>query len=79
VRRTTGNRHVERQSCGLVSDFMKKSGSVVGELVGRRNLNQRVVGSNPGEGTARYREQDTLKSTAQDSQNKQNCFRHVYP
>jgi hypothetical protein len=28
--------------------------SVVAEWLGRRTLNQRVVGSNPGEGTARY-------------------------
>jgi hypothetical protein len=53
--------------------------SVVAEWLGRRTLNQRVVGSIPGEGTARYRicEQDTLKSTARGSQNKQNCLRHI--
>jgi hypothetical protein len=28
--------------------------SVVAEWLGRPTLNQRVVGSNPGEGTARY-------------------------
>jgi hypothetical protein len=28
--------------------------SVVAEWLGRRTLNQRVVGSNPGEGTAWY-------------------------
>jgi hypothetical protein len=49
-------------------------------MLGHRTLNQRVVGSNPGEGTAWYLcdcEQDTLKSTARGSQNKQICLRHV--
>jgi hypothetical protein len=35
--------------------------SVVAEWLGRRTLNQRVMGSNPGEGTVWYlTEQDTL-------------------
>jgi hypothetical protein len=50
--------------------------SVVAEWLGRRTLNQRVVGSNPGEGTACIFEQDTLKSTARCSHNKQTCLRH---
>jgi hypothetical protein len=43
----------------------------VAEWLGRRTLNQRVVSSNPGEGTARY------LWAARGSQNKQNCLRHV--
>jgi hypothetical protein len=38
--------------------------SVVAELLRCRTLKQRVVGSNPGEGTGGVFEQDTLKSTA---------------
>jgi hypothetical protein len=49
-------------------------------MVRVRTLNQRVMGSNPGD-TAKARrcicEQDTLKSTARGSQNKQNCLRYV--
>jgi hypothetical protein len=37
---------------------------VVAEWLGPRTLNQRVVGSNPGEGTARYLWAGYLKSTA---------------
>jgi hypothetical protein len=33
---------------------LKPLWSVVAEWLGRRTLNQRVVGSNPGEGTAWY-------------------------
>jgi hypothetical protein len=48
--------------------------SVVAEWLGRRTLNQRVVGSKARRGIC---EQDTLKSTARRIQNKQNCLRHV--
>jgi hypothetical protein len=57
----------------VVSYQARRQWSVVAEWLERRTLNQRVVGSNSGEGT----EQDTLKSTARGSQNKQNCLRHV--
>jgi hypothetical protein len=51
--------------------------SIVAEWLGRRTLNQRVVGANPGEGTAWYLWAGYLNSTARGSQNKQNCLRHI--
>jgi hypothetical protein len=44
---------------------------VVAEWLGCRTLNQWVVGSNPGEGTAWYLWAGYLKSTARGSHNKQ--------
>jgi hypothetical protein len=49
--------------------------SVVAEWLGRRTLNQRVIGWKARRGIF---EQDTLKSTARGSHNKQNCLRHPY-
>jgi hypothetical protein len=50
--------------------------SVVAEWLGCRTRNQRVVGSNSGEGTAWYLWAGYLTSTARGSHNKQNCLRH---
>jgi hypothetical protein len=51
--------------------------SVVAEWLGRRTLSQRVVVRIPAKARRGICEQDTLKSTARRSQNKQNCLRHV--
>jgi hypothetical protein len=51
--------------------------SVVAEWLGCRTLNQRVMGSNLGEGTAWYLWAGYLKSTARVS-HKQNFLRHPY-
>jgi hypothetical protein len=56
---------------------LTKGGIHMAEWLERRTLNQRVVGSKPGEGTARYLWAGYLNSTARGSQNKLNCLRHV--
>jgi hypothetical protein len=49
-----GNLGINHKNGGVGQKQTEQLWRVVAEWLGRRTLNQRVVGSNPGEGTARY-------------------------